>query len=143
MNNNYLKDMYSNFYDSNMNMKMGMPSLYSPDEGYNKGNMFSNLYSQYMNYKPVNLKGNTEQEKMFLELARICFAKHEINLYLDLHPDDVSMITLFNDYREKEMMLRKQYEERFGPITTNSDVLNKTPFMWVKDGWPWEVNRYV
>ena len=144
MRNNYLKyDTYSNLFDRNMNTKMSYPSLFSVDEGYNKGNMFSNLYDPYMNYKVVNLKGNTEQERMFLELARICFAKHEINLYLDLHPEDMSMITLFNDYRERELMLMKQYEEKFGPITTNSDVLDKSPFMWVKDGWPWEVNRYV
>ena len=141
MNNSYLKrNLYSELYG---NRNMNMTSLFSPEEGFNKGNMFSKLYDPYKNYKPVTLRGNTEQERMFLELARICFAKHEINLYLDLHPEDTSMITLFNDYREREMMLLKQYEDKFGPITTNSETLNQTPFMWVKDGWPWEVDRYV
>ena len=140
MNNNYFKhDLYLKSFDERNKNSM----LYSPEEGFNKGNMFSNLYDQYKNYKPVMLRGNTEQEKMYLELARICFAKHDINLYLDLHPDDTSMITLFNDYRERELMLLRQYEERFGPINTDSTVLNSTPFMWVTDGWPWEVNRYV
>ncbi len=141
MNNNYLRgDLYNRIYNPNM---MNNPSLYSPEEGFNKGNMFSNLYDPYRNYKPVTLKGNTEQERMYLDLARVCFAKHEINLYLDLHPEDTSMITLFNDYREKEKMLLRQYEEKYGPINTDSSVLNQTPFMWVKDQWPWEVNRYV
>ena len=139
--NSYLnRNLYSDLYG---NRNMSMTSLFSPEEGFNKGNMFSKLYDPYKNYKPVTLKGNTEQERMFLELARVCFAKHEINLYLDLHPEDTSMITLFNDYRERELMLLKQYEDKFGPITTDSDTLNKTPFMWVKDGWPWEVDRYV
>ena len=40
-------------------------------------------------------------------------------------------------------MLLKQYEEKYGPINTDSSVLEQTPFMWVKDQWPWEVNRYV
>ena len=139
--NSYLnRNLYSDLYG---NRNMNMTSLFSPEEGYNKGNMFSKLYDPYKNYKPDTLKGNTEQEKMFLELARVAFAKHEINLYLDLHPDDTSMITLFNDYRERELMLLKQYEDKFGPITNNSETLNQTPFMWVKDGWPWEVDRYV
>lgn len=141
MNNNFFKqDLYSGLYG---NRNMSMTSLYSPEEGYNRGNMFSNLYDPYKNYNVVTLSGNNEHEKMFLELARVGFAKHEINLYLDLHPDDTSMITLFNDYREKERVLTKEYEERFGPITTNSDVLNQTPFMWVKERWPWEVDRNV
>ena len=141
MNNNFFKqDLYSGLYG---NRNMNMTSLYSPEEGYNRGNMFSNLYDPYKNYNVVTLSGNNEQEKMFLELSRVGFAKHEINLYLDLHPEDTSMITLFNDYRERERVLTKEYEERFGPITTNSDVLNQTPFMWVKEGWPWEVERNV
>ena len=132
-----------NSYKYDFMRNMNMPSLYSPEEGFNKGNMFSNLYEQYKNYKPKELVGNNDMEKMYLELARICFAKHDIQLYLDLHPDDVSMIQLFNDYRERELMLLKQYEDKFGPITNNSETLNQTPFMWVKDGWPWEVGRYV
>ena len=122
---------------------MDNTNLIEPKEGFLRGNLFNNLYDPYKNYMPVTLKGRTDEERMYLELARICFAKHEINLYLDLHPEDTSMIRLFNDYREKEMMLLKQYEEKYGPINTDSSVLEKTPFMWVKDGWPWEVNRYV
>lgn len=120
-----------------------MPSLYSPEEGFNKGNMFSNLYEQYKNYKPKELVGNNDMEKMFLELARICFAKHDIQLYLDLHPDDVSMIQLFNDYRERENNLLKMYESKYGVINTDSDSLNQTPFVWATEKFPWEVNRYV
>ena len=45
MNNYYKQNLYSKLYDRNMNnTNMNMPSLYSPEEGYNRGNMFSNLY---------------------------------------------------------------------------------------------------
>ena len=122
---------------------MNMPSLYSPEEGFNKWNMFSNLYEQYKKYKPKELVGNNDMEKKFLELARICFAKHDIQLYLDLHPDDVSMIQLFNDYRERENNLLKMYESKYGVINTDSESLNQTPFVWATEKFPWEVNRYV
>ena len=128
----------SNSYKYDFIRNMNMPSLYSPEEGFNKGNMFSNLYEQYKNYKPKELVGNNDMEKMFLELARICFAKHDIQLYLDLHPDDVSMIQLFNDYRERCEQLTKEYEQKYGPLSIKSDSLNQTPFMWEKSPWPWE-----
>lgn len=134
MNNSYKYDFIRN---------MNMPSLYSPEEGFNKGNMFSNLYEQYKNYRPKELVGNNDMEKLFLELARICFAKHDIQLYLDLHPDDVSMIQLFNDYRERENKLLKMFESKYGVINTDSDSLDQTPFVWATEKFPWEVNRYV
>ncbi len=134
--------MFNNYkYDFNRNMNM--PSLYSPEEGFNKGNMFSNLYEGYKNYKVTNLVGRSEEEKMWLELARTCFAKHDIQLYLDLHPEDVSMIQLFNDYRERENNLLKMYEAKYGVINSDSSSLEQTPFVWATEKFPWEVNRYV
>lgn len=132
-----------NSYKYDFMRNMNMPSLYSPEEGFNKGNMFSNLYEGYKNYKPRELVGRSDEEKLFLELARICFAKHDVQLYLDLHPDDVSMIQLFNDYRERENNLLKMYESKYGVVNTDSESLNQTPFVWATEKFPWEVNRYV
>ena len=73
----------------------------------------------------------------------MAFAAHEINLYLDLNPDDVSMITLFNDYRKKANELRTQYESKYGPLNLASDSLDQTPFMWEKNTWPWEARFNV
>ena len=70
-------------------------SLYSPEEGYMRGNLFPELYDSYKNYKPVLLRATDEQSKMLLELSAISFASHELNLYLDLHPNDESVLTLF------------------------------------------------
>ena len=62
-----------------------------------------------------------------------------LNLYLDLHPEDSSMLTLFNDYRMKENELKRVYESKYGPLTVNSDsVINNDSFMWVNSVWPWE-----
>ena len=131
-----------NFNTSGMNnfnnMGMTNPALVTPAEGYNRGNMFANLYDQYKNYRPENLRANSEQERLFLELSRNHFAAHELNLYLDLNPDDTSMIKLFNDYRQKTNELMREYESKYGPLTVKSDSLDQTPFMWEKSPWPWE-----
>ena len=144
LNNEWPKSLSNILYDNRNitnnknNMNIGNPSLVTPAEGYNRGNLFADLYDQYKNYRPDNLRGNNEQERLFLELSRAHFAAHEINLYLDLNPNDVSMLRLFNDYREKTNQLMKEYESKYGPLNTMSDSLEKTPFMWEKSPWPWE-----
>ena len=152
-NQNYVYPFLKNYANSNTNLNLltrqdlyrnsTMPSLFSPAVGLDNGNMFSDLYQPYKNYKPANVAANNEREAMIRELARMGFAAHELNLYLDLHPDDASMITLFNDYREKYSQLVKQYDEKFGPLLISSNTLNQTPFLWERDIWPWEVKPNV
>ncbi len=132
--NNY--KYYDYLYRNNMNMNN--QNLFNPKEGFIKGNMFSNLYSEYKNYKPQQLIPTTEQEKLLYELDSISFATHELNLYLDLHPTDQSMVTLFNDYRRKLDELTKKYESMYGPLTVNSNEMENKTFSWVNTSWPWE-----
>lgn len=139
LNEDWYKALPTNQYSiRNMNTMNNGTQLVNPTEGYNRGNLFANLYDQYKNYRPETLRASNEQERLFLELSRNHFAAHELNLYLDLNPDDVSMIRLFNDYREKCEQLTKEYERKYGPLTVKSDVLNQAPFMWEKSPWPWE-----
>ncbi len=133
-NYNYIpNDYFRNVRATNNNQ----PNLYSPEEGYDKGNLFESLYQPYKNYQPATLKAKSEQGKLFLELSRYAFAAHELNLYLDLHPDDTTMLTLFNDYRMKTNNLMMEYEQKYGPLTVSSDDLSSS-FLWEKDKWPWE-----
>ncbi len=132
------KFMNDNYMDNYRNNMMSNPMLTTPSVGYDRGNMFNNLYDQYKNYKVDVLRGNNEKERLYLELSRMCFAAHEINLYLDLYPDDMSMLRLFNDYRNKSNELIKEYENKYGPLSIKSDVLEKSPFMWEMSPWPWE-----
>ena len=61
---NYLGSDYFRSTTLN-NMMNNQPNLYTPEEGYNKGNLFTDLYSEYKNYKPVELKSNSEQGNLF------------------------------------------------------------------------------
>lgn len=139
LNDEWYKSIPKDYsFRNNTNMNNFNQSLVTPTEGYNRGNMFANLYDQYKNYRPENLRASNEQERLFLEISRTSFAAHELNLYLDIYPNDVSMIKLFNDYREKCEQLTKEYEQKYGPLSVKSDSLNQTPFMWEKSPWPWE-----
>lgn len=138
--NNYNYDWYymnrNNNYLYNMNNSEG--NLFKPKEGFEKGNMFSNLYSSYKNYKPMNLVSRNEQEQKLFEIQEICFAAHDLNLYLDTNPNDQSMLMLFQDYLKREESLIKEYESKYGPMTVSNS--NSNSFKWLNN-WPWEVNN--
>lgn len=133
--NNYIENDYSrNTTPSMMNNNM---KLYTPEEGYNNGNLFEYLYSGYKNYKPVKLQPKNEKEALGLEFARYAFSLHELNLYLDLYPEDTTLLTLFNDYNLKANKLMMEYEKKYGPLTISSDDMSSN-FLWQEDKWPWE-----
>lgn len=127
--------------NSNSNNNMTASSLFTPEVAYNNGNLFSNLYSQYKNYRPAQLSANTEKEKLLLDIGRLSFAAHDLNLYLDLNPNDETMLTLFNDYRKQADSMISEYESKFGPLNISSNSLETGPFKWINSPWPWEVMK--
>ena len=141
-NYNFFNDALLRHMNMNNNMSNSM-TLFNVTDAYNNGNLYSNLYSQYKNYKPTILKANNEKEQLLLELSRVAFAAHELNLYLDLYPNDESMLALFNDYRQEANSLLEQYESKYGPLNVSSDNMEKSPFAWENTSWPWEDRYYV
>ncbi len=129
--NEYLRNNASQMINNSQ------PNLYTPEEGYDRGNLFADLYVGYKNYQPVKLQAKNEKDALFLELSRYAFAAHELNLYLDLHPEDTTMLALFNDYRTRANQLMLNYENKYGPLTVSSDELSSS-FLWEEDKWPWE-----
>ncbi len=114
-------------------------SLYTPYEGYTRGNMFKDLYNGYKNYKPYKIKVNSERDEAMLNLAQISFSAHDLNLYLDNFPNDKEALNLFNKYRKMALELMNNYERRYGPIKVSSFDMSKTPYAWEHDVWPWEM----
>ncbi len=130
------KNMNQNM-TSNTPIQNTQPRLVSPQEGFMRGILFADLYQQYQNFRPATLVGKTEQERMYLEMSQLSFAAHELNLYLDNDPNDITMIRLFNDYRKMANEAKKNYESKFGPVCITSDSLEKTPWQWVSP-FPWD-----
>ena len=108
--------------------------------GFKRGNLFNNLYSEYKNYKPNDLKANSEREDLIMQIDEQRFAIIEMNLYLDIYPNDKNALNKFNSYLRKEKELINLYESKYGPMTISSPVqtdnwlLNNSP-------WPWEVQN--
>ena len=112
--------------------------LYGAYEGYLKGNMFQNLYEQYKNYKPATITPNSEKEQDLFNLNQIGFALHDLNLFLDVNPNNQEILNLFTKYKELYNDLFTQYERKYGAICVNN-VNSQIPFEWEKENFPWEV----
>lgn len=147
MNNNMqFKNMFDNdMFESNgtnnidFNTNNDTLDVFNPYEGYIKGNGFRSQYVPYKNYQPPKIKINTEKEEMLVNIGQYSFMAHEMNLYLDTHPESKEALRKFQEYRDKANDLMKTYERKYGPLTVGSSSINQTPFNWVTTTWPWEV----
>lgn len=140
MNNYIVYDWYrNNNYLNENNYNSNSISLDNPQDGFEKGNMFKNLYNQYKEYKPAKLKATNDREQKLYDISAMCFAAHELNLYLDINPNDQSAFMLFMDYENKTNKMVEEYERLYGPINVDSKEM-KT-FSWTTQKWPWEVKN--
>ena len=124
---NYFRGIYNN-----------EDTLENIEEGYAKGNAFKNLYVPYKDYKVKRITPRNEKEQLLLRLNEVCFYAHELNLLLDVNPDNRELLQKFNEYRNMSNDLLNQYESLYGPITMSSNSLNSYPFAWSTTPFPWE-----
>ena len=129
--------MNNNYYD-NLNYLYTTNNIFGAYEGYLKGNMFKDLYEQYKDYKPATIKLTSEKEQDLFNLNQIGFALHDLNLYLDVNPEDRQILSLFNQYKDLYNELFTQFENKYGSLCVNN-VNNQIPFEWENSSFPWEV----
>ena len=110
--------------------------LFTIEEGYNKGNMFENLYSKYKNYV-YKLSTSNEKDNLLYNIQMYNFALKDLNLYLDINPNDQYMLMEYQKIRKKLEELKEKYEYKYGPLCAEKS-LNEDKFSWIKNPWPWD-----
>lgn len=109
-------------------------NLFNYEDGFKYGNMFKNEYDPYKNYRVLDLESNTELGKLLLKIYEYDFALNDLALYLDLHPEDMSVYKLFKKYTEEQRKYVDTYEKKYGPMELdNSDYTN---YLWDEGPWP-------
>ena len=134
--NNYDNQPYNNF-NSNNPINDNNLVLYDPYEGYLKGNAFKDEYMPYKDYKVLKLAINNEKDDLLIGIGQYSFMMHDLNLFLDVHPNDQEALRKFSEYRSKANELITRYERKYGPLSVKGDVNNNTPFNWTTTNWPW------
>lgn len=127
MNNNY----------SNMNMNSNNDlNLYSSKEGFLRGNMFRDEYKPYKYLTFVNIVPKNDREAKMFNVMQYAFAITDMNLYLDLNPNDTKAVNLLKELIRAEKDAKEEYERTYGPLEV-CDVKGNT-FDWIKGPWSWE-----
>ncbi len=78
----------------------------------------------------------SEKEAMRRRLSAMQFAMWELHLFLDTHPNNCDAARKLEEYRSRAEALRKEYEEKFGPLNETSRETSR--WAWIRDPWPWE-----
>lgn len=128
-NNNYNQPLYTKNENPN--------SVLDPYNGLIRGNLFPTLYNEYK-VRPADLQPSNEKMQQLIMIDALGFAKIDINLYLDVYPNDRDMIELFNQYSIESDRLIEDYESKYGPIFVDGNARNAYPWSWNNEPWPWE-----
>ena len=111
-------------------------NILSPMEGFLRGNMFQDEYEPYKHLTYFKLNPKDEKERLLYQVMAYSFAINDLNLYLDLHPDDKQVLDLFKKYVSEEEVFRAEYVKRYGPLEVTEG--NGSKFNWINSPWPWE-----
>lgn len=77
--------------------------------------------------------------EMLHELQANSFVLVDLQLYLDTHPDDTTALHDFTAYAQRERLLRRAFEQRYGPLQNYGEASVIDIDKWINQPWPWEV----
>ena len=143
--NNY-KDYY-NYTNNNYNQPIynqkgqKIDQIYDPYQGFIRGNMFPDLYNAYRVENPIEVNPKNEQAEILTYIDALCFALQDLNLYLDIYPEDKKAMELYKYYLKQNNEYLNVYQEKYGPITTCYENINTNYWDWIKSPWPWEGSK--
>lgn len=125
-----------NFNKCNYDAPANPDKLFDIYNGFIRGNIFPDLYNNYKLSRPFDIKPINSQAELLTKVDAYSFFAHDLNLYLDTHPNDDKMITLFREVSSDSDIAIKEYEDKFGPLFANSS--KGFPWTWSESPWPWE-----
>lgn len=108
----------------------------SAKEGFLRGNMFKNEYKPYKNLTYLPVIPKNEREAKLLPVYEYDHAIIDLNLYLDLYPNDQEAFELFKHYAMAFKNAKQEYENEYGPLFIEDTLGSR--FNWSQNPWPWD-----
>ena len=149
MNNNFYEipnDWYGEFNSTFMN-QVNVPKsnlnadLTDPKTALERGNGFNSLYDPYKNYKYRDIKASNRKEEILYSILAHNFILTDLDLYLDINPNDNNALNLYNKYLFDKNNLIGEYEKNYGPLTLGGLNIGNNNFNWDNAPWPWEESK--
>jgi len=82
-------------------------NFFSPKEGFLRGNLFRNEYKPYKNLTYVNIVPKNDREAKLYNVMTYTHAITDLNLYLDVHPEDRNALNLLKEMIKEEEKAKK------------------------------------
>jgi len=82
-----------------------------------------------------------EERQMMKRVQEVDFVVVELTLYTDTHPNDEEALEQWREAIKEAVKVRRQYENRFGPLSLNSVPTEKgieIGWRWNQAPWPWQ-----
>lgn len=128
-------DIMNNDNKVDYDTSMSTIKIYNLEEALKRGNAFPYLYDGYKNYVPGELKSNNARESLLLEIQMLDFSINDLNLYLDLNPNDTYAFQILKKYVSECKKKKEEYAKQYDPLVIDN-LTDK--WVWSKGVWPWE-----
>ena len=73
---------------------------------------------------------------MLLKIQELTFKVIDLNIYLDIHPNDNELYNEFKNTVKELKTYKDTYEKNYGPLCM-TDTLYYDSYKWTKNPWPW------
>lgn len=113
--------------------------ILSVKEGFLRGNMFKDEYEPYKNLTFLDITPKSDREAKLLNVMSYSFAINDLNLYLDLHPQDKKVLKLLEKLIMEEKSAKEKYISLYGPLDVCDTKGDK--FKWIDSPWSWDNER--
>lgn len=139
-NNSNFEDInyeYFNLPMNKINVMMDRPqNIVDPSTGLSLGNMYKDEYKPYKNYTQKRRSANTEKGEMLLKIQELDFALNDLNLKLDVDPNNMELYKLFKNYALELKSLCDEYSRKYEVLELIKDVNGQ--YTWINNPWPWD-----
>ena len=80
----------------------------------------------------------TSKNDLLRQIQQFNFAMIELALYLDNQPDCQNALAMYARVRMEYLRVRKEYEDRYGPLSYDGIDTAGNGWSWLDGPWPWE-----
>lgn len=105
---------------------------YDAADALKRGTLFPGLDLPFMNMVNMSDVSGTPLG----EVMALCFVSHELQLYLDTHPNDEDALALMKSVLGLTEEAKRRYVAKYGPLCP-ADLQSSERFDWIDDPWPW------
>lgn len=123
-------------YMNDYNGMSGMSNVLDPSNALMLGNSYKDEYKPYKNYQQKIITVNSQREKMLLKIQELDFAINDLNLKLDINPNNMELYNLFKKYALELKKLGEKYSQDVEVLELIKDVNGK--YTWINNPWPWD-----